>query len=651
MKRIKLTKICLLCLNICLFACADVMAYKVGAGSACKSPDSHPDAKAFYDKVDSFPNWSPNFYKKYGDLKESHYGSSNDSYVDSSDIHYHVGHGGDKWDWGNWKTLRAIIFDGSAMVPSEAKKRWGNNNLEWIGFRCCKLLEDKSRGYWANSMDKLHLLCGFKTNSYARDDFGKIWAEQMQLKNKIYQAWFTALDQTNQNGVVARVLAEASGNFDDRLWGYGYVSSDPSVDKYYHYKDHPSGSPPYLFVDFLPEMFIYEVQPRSVDEDYIRTIGNAFGFGLADPVQDHGDYLLMSRLQVPGADPCDPNLMIHTLQVYTNSGQYYYLNTATLWPTETNLQFPSPTAAHSIAEGFLGTNALHLSDAGSWDVEYSTLNLAEVNEVTPLETHQIGCAVSYAREIEAYAGTFVTVAGAGARLRVYIDHTSGVAGAMGNWRNITQNGTVPVLTKEEVWDRFKLHGPKVSVEPILLEYNRVETDLMTATLAYYEQPGPDLQGRLIPIWIFAVDYYDGDLLLTTANTFVPAAAQFYPPVANISSPDDGSEYNAGDIIDFNSVTDPNYGTPSYTYEWTSDIDGLLSTDPNFTGSLSIACTADGNSIEVVPHTVKLKITDSMGRSSSESVDVTIKRLSGDINCDNKVDFQDFAVMANQWLKP
>ncbi|HUV40849.1 MAG TPA: hypothetical protein VMW23_03560, partial [Sedimentisphaerales bacterium] len=65
----------------------------------------------------------------------------------------------------------------------------------------------------------------------------------------------------------------------------------------------------------------------------------------------------------------------------------------------------------------------------------------------------------------------------------------------------------------------------------------------------------------------------------------------------------------------------------------------------------IACTADGNSIEVVPHTVKLKITDSMGQSSSESVDVTIERLSGDINCDNKVDFQDFAVMANQWLKP
>ncbi|MBU1260553.1 MAG: hypothetical protein KKE31_05260 [Planctomycetes bacterium] len=529
----------------------------------------------------------------------------------------------------------------------------GNKNLEWMGFRCCKLLNNKSRGYWANSMKGLHFLCGFKTNSYKRNNFGKRWAEQMSQRKKIYQAWFKALDLTNQNGVVARVLAEARNNFYDRLHGYGYVSPDPPVDKYYYYKDHKSGSPPYLPVYHLDQMQVYEVIPRDVNESYIRDIGNHFGFSASDAVEYHNDYLLMSRQDPPG-DPCDPNLAVHTLQVYTNSGQYSYFNTGPMWPSQTGLTFPDPTTAYGQAEAFLTNSGLHMSDAGLYDVEYDTLCYAEGNDVNALTTDYIGCAVTYAREIEAFTGTNVSVAGAGARLKVYLNQTGGdpnLPAAMGNWRNITSTGIVPVLPKQEVFDRFKEHGEKVSLEPISVEYNRVVSDLNTPKLAYYEHPGAELQAELIPIWIFSVDYYDGDELLTTADTFVPSAHEFYPPIANITSPGDGSEFEPNDVIDFNSVTDSNYGTSPYTYEWTSDIDGQLSTAASFSGSLNIACVSDDNSIEVASHTIMLTITDADGRSSSESVDVTIRRFCSDLNCDNIVNFGDLAVMGEQWLKP
>jgi len=99
-------------------------------------------------------------------LKESQYTKDNNKYIDASDIHYHVGHGGDRKDGRYGKTLRAVIFESSALVPGEAIRIWGNDDLEWIGFRCCQLLRDDSRSYWANTMQGVHLLCGFKTNSH-----------------------------------------------------------------------------------------------------------------------------------------------------------------------------------------------------------------------------------------------------------------------------------------------------------------------------------------------------------------------------------------------------------------------------------------------------------------------------------------------------
>ncbi|MHB9071756.1 MAG: DUF6345 domain-containing protein [Sedimentisphaerales bacterium] len=635
---------------VSLSLCTNVNGYEVSSASACKNPDTHPDAWNFYTKVDSFAGWTTNYYKKYGDCKESQYTSNNSQYIDGSDIHYHVGHGGDRWDWGNMKTLRAVIFDDSAMVPSEAKRIWGNNDLEWIGFRCCKLLNDSSRGYWANTMQGLHLFCGFKTNSYANDNFGKIWAERMAQQKQVYLAWFAAADETQQNGVEARVLAEHSDNWNDRLWGYGYVSSDNPVDNTYHYITHKVGSPPYLQVDWLTQMRVYNVIPYPVDEASIWNIGIAFGFTYGEPIDySNQDYALLRRVNLPSPDPNDPNISVETLQVYYNSGRYSYINSGRFLKPLPGQTMPNPSTAYSIAQNFLINNGLYAPDAGSYSVDYSRLESAEIGNQTPIESHQITCAVSYAREIEADAGVLVTVAGSGARMKVYIDSFFDVCGSLGRWPSVTPGGTVTIISQQEAFERFTRYGEKIVIEPAIIDYTHA--DVNNATLGYYQAPPRTSQIQLIPIWILELNYYDGSELVTTANTFIPAANQFYPPIASIVSPDNGSEFESGQLIDFNSVPDSNFGTPPYTYEWSSDIDGVLSTNASFSGALGIACRTDGNSVEVAPHKITLKITDSQLRSSSESIEVTVKRYASDMNCDGTVNFYDFAVTAEQWLKP
>jgi hypothetical protein len=249
--------ICFVVVLSFLFYPAITSAYEVSAAGGCSVPNSHPDAKGFYDRIKSFPGWTGNFYKEDNNSKEVHYkrvadGGQNNAWVDSSDIHYHISHGGYRWDAHYGKDLKAVLFeDGTNLVPSEARNAWGDTDLEWIAFRNCKLLNNTSKGYWANAMNRLHLLLGFKTNSSKHDNFGKIWANKMRKTTihilwwtftipgqTITQAWFGATDATQPSGTTARVLAETFNCYNDHLWGNGSTSSDPTVDNWYWWWDH-----------------------------------------------------------------------------------------------------------------------------------------------------------------------------------------------------------------------------------------------------------------------------------------------------------------------------------------------------------------------------------------------------------------------------
>ena len=135
------------------------------------------EVDSFVDEMDNAEHgWYVSWQKTGSSANEDKYSGSNNDWIDASDLHFHAGHGGKRHDSGYGEKKYAIIFENSAMVPSEAQSSnggiWGNTDLEWIGFMPCSLLSNYNDTYkaWAASMDGLHLYLGFKTTSYSNSN-------------------------------------------------------------------------------------------------------------------------------------------------------------------------------------------------------------------------------------------------------------------------------------------------------------------------------------------------------------------------------------------------------------------------------------------------------------------------------------------------
>ncbi len=652
----------LILVMLLVLCCASVTAYEVSAAGACSSPNSHPDAKGFYDKVRSFSGWTGNFYVEDNNSKEIHYkrvdmGGQNNSWVDSSDIHYHVSHGGTRWDSYYGKDLKAVLFeDGTSLVPSEARTCWGDSDLEWIAFRNCQLLNDVSRPYWANAMNGLHLILGFVTNSSKHDNFGKLWAEKMKKTTILWwtipgqtitQAWFNTADATQPSGRIARVLAEVQDNYNDHLWGNGYVSPDPSVDNYYWYWDHTAGSPPYLNVNMLEMMYIYKVMPRTVNEEYVQQIGNAFG--LQGPIGQNCESYFMADL----SNPAGPRI----LEISKTTGHFHFHDDGKLFVLDPQGgKFP-PEQALEVAQAFLSRNKLLPQDARAYAVEYDTLTEENYEKGTIRQRLTMNTNVVWARQIPADPKqTLVSVAGAGARLKIYLDKTGGIMGGLGNWRQIQPIELLEVNDSRKTWSFFDVFGSKIVLEPPLVEYDQAVPNFETAVQLYYEFSYDIQQAELIPCWLFNVDYYLKGKLMLTAETFIPASTMYMAPVVEIVKPEDSSKFPAGSMIGFDCEVASGLGTPPYSFQWTSSVDGVLSDQQTFqTDTLTVRCPDISMDCQPLPHTITVTVTDAKGLQSSDSIQITIIgpcdecKDPADFNQDKIVDLEDFAYWASRFL--
>jgi len=664
---IDIRKFLIACLVVVTFLAANVetFAWEVSACGGCSVPDSHPDAWRFYDRIRSFSGWTGNYYKQDTNCKEIHYkrmalGGQNNSWVDSSDIHYHISHGGSRWDAYYDKWLTAVLFeDGTNLVPSEARLAWGDTDLEWIAFRNCTLLNNTSKGYWANAMNRLHLLLGFKTNSSKHNNFGKIWANKMKKTTILWwtipgqtvtQAWFNATDATQPSGTTARVLAEVHNNYNDHLWGNGYVSPDPPVDNWYWWWDHTAGSPEYLAVNNLETMNVYEVVPRTVDERYVQQIGTAFG--LTGEVGDLCESLVMADLR----DPDSPKV----LEVSKTTGHFYFHDDGKLFLFNPDVQQFPPDQAVERSESFLRQYDLFpANEVGEATAEFDTITEEGRDKGTVRQTFYQNTNAVFARQLpgDPIGQEMVSVAGAGARLKVYLFDKGLVMGAMGKWREVVKIGEIPVFKDgQTAWSFFDRFGEKIAITPTFVEYDKAVPNYETATQGYYELPGETYQTELIPVWIFEVDYYMEDRLVLTADTFIPAANSYLPPVVTIIRPKNGESFNYGETIVFDCQVEEEFGTPPYSFRWESNVDGVLSTMQSFaSSSLSVHCPDRSCDCRPLPHTITVTATDAKGFDSSHSVQIMVIGDCGecedcaDLNSDNAVDMKDLAHWANRYL--
>lgn len=587
------------------------------------------------------------------DFKIAARGGNEDLYADNVDIAMVCTHGSGAWDdfWG--QNLSSVYFgsthDDHDLVPGDAFQAFGDKDLEWLAFDSCSVLSDGgpapyfNRGYWATSMNGLHLLLGFKNTMYvwAPGD-GDKWADYMlgwkpawwpfgylRPPYSVTQAWFAAVDDVQPTVTCARVLAEVPDNYNDYLWGKGYVSPDPSHDGTYWYWDHCSAGTLMTQVDNVTQirtMPILQVMNRQVDERYVLDI-IAPSFNMSGTTETDGQYFYM-------IDATEGQTT--TLQVDLASGGWKWLNLSKLWvpPTMPPI-LPSYETAEAIADAFFAQQGEGLP--GAWYRDYVQPMTEELVGVQlpgsaaidqpeqEIERTPVNISLVYGRLIPAVAGTAsglqqqaFPVVGPGGRTKVYIGDGGEILGLQGGSRDIQDTGTqVPILTAEEAWSMY-LADPSIALPEVPWPADQILRS--SETLGYYELPHFQHQAELIPVWIFTADFYaDGNLLASDVPVHVPAATEYLPPRVQINSPVSGSQFSPGEEV-LLSASVVQYGTPPFTYEWSSSIDGFLGSGDTLTAPL----TADGKQGQVISNTITLRVTDANGQQGTDTTIVFVK---------------------------
>jgi hypothetical protein len=592
------------------------------------------------------------------DFKRAAAGGSENSWIDSVDLGLFCSHGSGAYDtfWG--QNLSSLYFgyphDDCHLTPGEAYASYGDYNLEWLAFFACSVLSDGgpspyyNRGYWASTMDGLHLMLGMKTTMYCSSQIGNKWAHYMQgLKwplwpyfwlrppYKITQSWFEATDDTQPGGVCARVLAEVQNNYNDYLWGKGYVSPDPTHDGTYWYWDHCSCTPPPQQVEDMDQILavpILQVMPRDVNESLVLEV-IAPAFGMADTMvySDTEYFYLLGATEVE----------THTLQVDKTSGGWKYRVQNELWvppPPDMPPRLPDPETALVIADDWFAQQGEALP--GAWyrtgEILLTTEEMVEVQmdtlaDGTPTEKeqgHPVDVAISYGRveslPVETSQGIQTqafSIVGPGARTKVYVGDAGKILGVQGGSRDIQTTGeTVPILNPEDAWNLF-LEDPTIALASIPWAYDEVMlTPGIGPTLGYYEEPHAQGQQELVPTWIFTADFYaGGEPLAQGVLVYVPAAGEYLPPEVQIDSPADGSAFSPGEVIAFSGSVVQG-GLAPFAYEWQSSYDGLLGTGAMIEAPLTAAI---GKST-VISHTISLQVVDANGQEGADSIQVFIR---------------------------
>ena len=618
---------------------ADDAYLDVGAEYTADSPPTGPSsgdlplcrtsAQNFYNRLRSNGyNGSRSFI--YGDSLawQSDWSTNDDSYVDNVDIAYYCDHGfsgGVSFPWDHPST---------SLVPSQCYRRWGTKDVEWIAFGTCLSLTNH-RG-WANCMNGVHLILGYITVSYDADEGGQ-WANQLLAGKTFTQAWFTMCDITQPSSVKARVIAEDSRHFNDKLHTKGGPAYGDVVDNYYTYQDHNCFKPAPFAVDtaVLTTLPAYQVAQRNVDAAYAASLATTLGLS-GTPTHENGQWTLTDT----------SGGMTRTLQVADASGGYVYQNNSALWvPPDPGapLTLPGPEEARQLAGAFFLTHAQALPGAQYRDLTSETI-IRETVATTGKEAGLLGAEnvvaeegvdvmVAYGRRLSTglqIAGAAdVAVAGPGASTKLYLGGSSGATaaangqpiGLQGGSRDVqaVPGKTIPIQSANKAWNDFIAdHGLALVTVP--LDADEIVRKPVSDTLAFYEQPQGISQAELIPVWVFYADFKQGgQTLASDVIVYVPASPDYYPPEVTITKPASGATIQSCQAATFTAQATGGFGP--FSYAWQS---GQQAMGESASISTILQPGARPGQAGTTQQTVSVKVTNLNGQARTVSVAVNVQ---------------------------
>ncbi|MFZ1754959.1 MAG: DUF6345 domain-containing protein [Caldilineaceae bacterium] len=519
------------------------------------------------------------------DWKRAAAGGTENSYVDRVDLAYWAGHGSSS---GILFGVGGNTHDDAWLTYNDAAGAWGDGDLDWVALAACNVLDDAHLGDWANTMNGLRLIMGFKT-TMADVPHGEWFGQYIREGYSMGQAWFKAADKLQPQNKIARVLAEESWMYNDK-W-YNHASTD-YLDNQYWYWTHRVGSEPARFVDAsdITEMPVYAVQPLGLAEANSRwdALGSATGVTTTD---------FITVTTIASLSPTRSALEVGNirtsqngeLEMDENAGLFAYNNLGELWVapgaesanTEA-VQSISATDAITIAEKFLKDNGFLPADAQYFEVAADTLTQAtDAGNARSAQGMQIVSEQTMVNQViysRIVTGTVTSksrgvaetvefsVMGPGSKLKVYVDTAvpaglsaaalsqEAVIGALGGYRSVQQPAvrgtnkllTIPILPAATMAKILDLNAQKQQELESMFSLSYVplgnidSRTITSSTLAYWEGPMGASQDQLIPVHAIDVRNVLTDSTVVSYTAYIPANPTFMPPLAKIESATTGT---------------------------------------------------------------------------------------------------------------
>ena len=553
-------------------------------------------------------SWTRGFKKGNGDADVDHWAEGNNDWVDDVDLALFRGHGSESFDWSFSRDLWGPYFKeprwwesfDHELTPGDADDCYGDDDVEWVGFGCCRALRNSNGAYWARAFDGAHLIMGYHTNanhvSYGEEFIRRLVSDGPgDPAKRVAWSWFKACDLKMDSEKKARVIGETTDMKYDYVWGQeAGPKPDPTDDGEFTYWDHQKGLayevPELTRAPRESSMNYYAVVPRVIDETYVENLGNSLG--IYGSVANYGGNYYMSAgdlyLEVDAVEGVD------------------FGDLSKLWlPYDSAPDMPTLPEAQQYVETFFSTNSVLPIDAlVQPDLLYSDVQgRADKMTGAVIEEYPTDIQVSFKREINSYP-----VVGPGSICLTYVSELGGISGLTRIWRDYSLSGSIDIYDSTAVMELFDSWRGRAAVGsgPIIQDYT-----LTGMSLGYYEMGFGELQDHIFPVYMLFLDITnDGEVEQDVI--FVPAAEMFVPLIPEIESPPDQAIRMLGEAIQFEGAA--HYGTSPYSdYVWSSDLDGSMGSGP----------AIDYSTLSAGIHTITLFVQDDCNIQTEAMIDLLI----------------------------
>ncbi len=434
------------------------------------------------------------------DFMSSSEGGTEDDYVDDVDIAMYQGHGNtDGLTFRNdvpagdddEKLLRKN--DAKDDVPYPHEGAYGDEDLEWMGWRACYCLSDND---WYESFDGLHLLLGL--DGWAKDiNSGQKWANKMiddgwwDTAHPVKASWFASIDNV-EPWVETKVIGENGAVGDDYLWGEGSVASDPSHDGSYKTWEDNTFKSTRVFssnIDGQKTMPIYKTVPND-DQNKIQYELKK-KLGIRNRVKRHNKYngVVYETAEDGTHLMVHDNLISYTTESFTESTRGLK-NDASL----------SKEKAKKISDGHLRcTNLLH-SDytkgsfthtrTGNFIKEQHDTKRGLVNKQVIARTNM------YRRYLNGYPvyDSFI---------KTHINNEGDLTSLSYKSKDVEKSGQTRIMSQKEVKEYFNEYGWDTTVKSIQAQAQLGEINRMS--LGYRGGSFDKETDFLMPVYIINAD--------------------------------------------------------------------------------------------------------------------------------------------------